>query len=124
MEKPCSTVNQGLSKSQRSAIAQQLCAGYSFHKMAMMAAEGVAIESQVAGRGATLLDEVMLEASLSKNMGSVNDTPAGSRSVRLRCDQFFRRIDACAGNHTEVRSILTLQHCPHKRPSNAPDLAD
>ena len=64
----------------------------------------------------------MLDASLSKNMGSVKDTPAGSRSVRLRCDQFFRRIDACAGNSIEVRSILDLRWYPHKLPSNARDL--
>ena len=107
MEKPCSTVGQGNEQNTVTSIAQQLCAKYSTHKMAV---KWMANESQVAGRGATLLEEVMLEASLSKNMGSVNDTPAGSRSVRLRCDQFFRRMDACTGKaQSEVRLLPNLQ---------------
>ena len=45
--------------------------------------------------GFTFEEEVMLEAWLSKNMGSWNVTPPGSKSVMLPLFQFWSRTFAC-----------------------------
>ena len=52
------------------------------------------------GQSSTEEADVTLEAALRKNMGSVKDTPDGSRSVRFSDAKFFSRRDACTVSET------------------------
>ena len=63
-------------------------------------------------QSSTDADEVTLEAAFRKNMGSVNDTPAGSRSVRFSDAKFFSRRDACAAGKDPAEGRARHQTIP------------
>lgn len=56
----------------------------------------------------TFVEEVMLEAWLLKNMGSVKEIPAGSRSVRFRDAKFFSLRDACTSSIPSCAALMRL----------------